>query len=175
MHLCSTCFPNSLLTVSSSSDVDSPISNCSLRLEQFLLFPGLPNLIAEKVLLQRGFDLETAAQLALKLGPNLPRILQVPLADPFEYVQSELYMGMTNIKGCLALNTTAGAGSAVEKASAPCCNAFQTCLLARDILLYSPRFDELRFSSPLSLNAFNLVAQSSPMALGSPLQWDELA
>ncbi len=110
-----------------------------------------------------------AKTLAAKLGSILPRIFDVSLTDPSAYVENELFTEGKAIKKCIALNTSASVSSVVDKASESCCNAFQMCLLTANTLFYNPQRDELRFASPLSLEAFSLVAQNSSLALSSPL------
>lgn len=132
---------------------------------------GLTNSIIEIILLQRGFDVEMAKLLALKLGSILPRVFDVPLADPLSYVQRELFKETRAVKKCFTLNANAGASasSLFEKASESCCNAFHTCLLTGNTLFYNPECDDLRYSSALSLEAFKLVTGNSALALSSPL------
>lgn len=130
-----------------------------------MLFPGVPHVVAEKILLQRGFPEETAKRLAAKLSPILLRLLKVPLADPFAFVRGELSAEVAAIKSCLALDTRAGVRSIVAKAFAPCCTSLQRCLLTQNILLYHPGRVELAYASPMSQQAFDLVVQSSNSSL----------
>jgi hypothetical protein len=130
---------------------------------------GLPKSVIENILLQRGFDADMATLLALKLGSVLPHVIDVPLKDPLSYVQRELFKEAKAVKKCFTLNANASAGTLFEKTSESCCNAFQMCLLTGNTLFYNPECDELRFASPLSLEAFNLVTGNYSLALSSPL------
>jgi hypothetical protein len=146
------------------------LTNIHLRIsiaffEQFLPFAGLPNSVVERILLQRGFAVEMAKLLAVKLGPILPRILHVPLTDPLSYAHRELFSDVSTIERCLAFN--AGVGTVVERAFEFCCNAFQLCLISGNVLFYFPRLQEVRFASSLSKEAFNLVAQNVSLPLRS--------
>ncbi len=129
-----------------------------------MLFPGVPQVVAEKILRQRGFAEETANRLAVELNPMLLRLFKVPLTEPFAFVQGELSAEVAAIKNCLALDTRAGV-SIVAKAFGPCCTSLQRCLLAHNILLYHPGRVELAYASPLSQQAFDLVVQKSSLAL----------
>ncbi len=115
-----------------------------------------------------------AKVLVQKLGSILPRILRVPLTDPFSYVQRELLSEVSTITRCLAFNSSPGDGSVVEKASGWCCNSFQLCLLSGNVLFYNPQPDELRHASPLSKEAFNIVAQNSALPVATLAQFGSL-
>ncbi len=133
-------------------------------INQFVLFPGVPQVVAEKILRQRGFAEETAKRLAVVLNPILFRLLKVPLAEPFAFVQGELSAEVVAIKNCFALDTRAGV-SVVAKAFGTCCTSLQRCLLTQNILVYHPGRVELAYASPLSQQAFDLVVQKSSLAL----------
>jgi hypothetical protein len=132
---------------------------------QFEYFPGLSSSSAAQLLVMRGFDAETAHTLAEQLRPVLQRMLTVPLEKPFEFVASQLEVEIEDINACVAaankFNLNINATNLMKETVKPCCDAFQSCLLTRNVLLYNPATRRVQLASNLSSQALEQLVHSS--------------
>jgi hypothetical protein len=110
-----------------------------------------------QLLVMRGFDTETARTLAEQLRPVLQHMLTVPLEKPFEFVARELEAEVEDVIACVAaankLNLSINTTNLMTEMVKPCCDAFQSCLLTRNLLLFNPATRRVQLTSNLSFHA----------------------
>jgi hypothetical protein len=159
-------------TVASCRIADGPMPNLndflclSLSFTQFEYFPGLSSSSAAQLLVMRGFDAETVLPLAEQLRPDLQRMLSVPLEKPFEFVASQLDVEIEDINSCIAaannkFHLNINATNLMKETVKPCCDAFQSCLLTRNVLLYNPATRRVQLASNLSSRALEQIVHSA--------------